>query len=91
MSSRATPFAENSERRLELIGQEANRRLRRGAEGSERMQPNERAVELVEPATTTDDARARIAVNRSRAIERCQQRLRAVAADLAQPQGRAID
>ena len=72
---------EHSERRLELIGQEANRRLRGGAEGSERMQPKDRAVELVEPAPTADDAGARIAVNRSRAIERCQQRLRAVATE----------
>ena len=73
------PMAEHRQRRLELIGQEPNRRPRSRVQRPERMQPHESPVERVEPPARTDHARARIAVERSRPIERRQQRLRAVA------------
>ncbi len=83
--------AKHGERRLELVGQQADRRLSGSPKGSEWMQADERAIEFVEPATGTDDAGAMIAVNCSQAIEGRQQRLLAVAADLPQPQGGAVD
>ena len=83
--------AKYGERRLELVGQQADRRLSGRTKTAERMQADERAIELVEPATRTDDAGATIAVNCSQTIEGCQQRLLSVAADLPQPQGGAVD
>ena len=71
--------AEHRERRFELIRQEANRCPRGGVERSERVQLEERAIELVEPAPRTDHAGPRFGVHRSGPIERRQQRQRAVA------------
>ena len=83
--------AEHGKRRLQLIGQQANRHLRCRAKSAEWVQLHECAIEVMEPAARADGARTRIAVDWLWTIEGRQERLLEAVAALPQPDRRAID